>query len=130
MRTLEPQSFASALKNAFAARASACGHQVTMSDLYAMGFNPVSGRHNFSTVAQPAGYRQHDEEAFVPVHDGFVAELSTVMNRSTLYRWTAPIPCLKGLAICHADHSHISSPLWGVESRGRRSAAAEEGLSG
>jgi NAD(P)H dehydrogenase (quinone) len=77
----EPNSFVSALKNAFVERATACGHQVTISDLYAMGFNPVSGRHNFSTVAQPAVYRQQDEEAFATAHDGFVAELSTEMTK-------------------------------------------------
>ena len=32
----EPHCFVSALRNAFAARASACGHQVTISDLCAI----------------------------------------------------------------------------------------------
>jgi len=58
----EPRSFISPLKGCVAARPEACGHQVVTSDLYAMGFNPVSGRHNFSTVASAVLYRQQDEE--------------------------------------------------------------------
>jgi NAD(P)H dehydrogenase (quinone) len=77
----EPRSFVSALKDAFAARLAACGHQVMTSDLYAMGFNPVSGRHNFSTVASAVLYRQQDEELFATEHAGFVPELALEMEK-------------------------------------------------
>lgn len=77
----EPRSFVSALKDAFAARAAACGHQVMTSDLYAMGFNPVSGRRNFSTVASAVLCRQHDEELFATKHAGFVPELAIEMEK-------------------------------------------------
>ena len=40
------------------------GHQVMASDPYATGFNPVSGRHNFSTVASAGLYHQQDKEVF------------------------------------------------------------------
>src|SRR5262245_56516396 len=73
--------FVCALKDAFVARATACGHQVVTSDLYAVGFNPVSGRHNFSTVASAWLYRQQDEEMFASKHAGFVPELALEMEK-------------------------------------------------
>jgi len=38
----EPQSFCAALKDEAAATLAAAGHEVVVSDLYAMGFNPAS----------------------------------------------------------------------------------------
>lgn len=29
------------------------GHEIKVSDLYKMNFNPISGRHNFTTVKDP-----------------------------------------------------------------------------
>ncbi|REH36765.1 NAD(P)H dehydrogenase (quinone) [Paraperlucidibaca baekdonensis] len=45
----EPQSFTSALKDAAVADLSAAGHSVVVSDLYAMGFNPVASAADFGS---------------------------------------------------------------------------------
>ncbi|AZO28938.1 NAD(P)H-dependent oxidoreductase [Mesorhizobium sp. M1B.F.Ca.ET.045.04.1.1] len=59
----EPYSFNGALTRAAQGALSAAGHEVVVSDLYAMGFNPVSDRRNFTTVRDPNYYRQQSEEA-------------------------------------------------------------------
>jgi putative NADPH-quinone reductase len=57
----EPLSFSSALKNRAVEVLSGQGHKVDVSDLYAMRFEPVSGRHNFTTV-RDAGYLKQQQE--------------------------------------------------------------------
>lgn len=49
----EPASFTSAMKNAAVADLTAAGHQVVVSDLYAMRFNPVAGPEDFGTRGNP-----------------------------------------------------------------------------
>jgi NAD(P)H dehydrogenase (quinone) len=52
----EPASFNGAMTRAATAALAGAGHEALVSDLYAMGFNPVSGRHNFMpprTMASP-----------------------------------------------------------------------------
>lgn len=43
----EPKSFCGALRDKAVEVLTAQGHEVTVSDLYAMGFNPVAGWHDF-----------------------------------------------------------------------------------
>ena len=45
----EPQSFTSALKDAAVAELTAAGHEVVVSDLYAMNFNPVASAADFGS---------------------------------------------------------------------------------
>ena len=45
----EPQSFTSAMKDAAVADFTAAGHQVVVSDLYAMNWNPVASAADFGT---------------------------------------------------------------------------------
>ncbi|TIT69787.1 MAG: NAD(P)H-dependent oxidoreductase, partial [Mesorhizobium sp.] len=59
----EPKSFNGALTRTAQEALSASGHEVVVSDLYAMGFNPVSDRRNFTAVRDPNYYRQQVEEA-------------------------------------------------------------------
>jgi len=47
----ESTSFAGALKNVAVSALTAAGHRVEVSDLYAEGFNPVAGRHDFENAA-------------------------------------------------------------------------------
>src|SRR5215472_10600478 len=54
----EPMSFSGAMTRTATAALADAGHEVVVSDLYAIGFNPVSGRHNFTTVSDPDYYRQ------------------------------------------------------------------------
>lgn len=48
-----------------------CGHEVKTTDLYAMNFNPVSGRKNFKTVKNNVHFNQQSEEVFANEHDTF-----------------------------------------------------------
>jgi NAD(P)H dehydrogenase (quinone) len=57
------------------------GHEVLISDLYAMGFNPVSDRRNFLTVHNPLYYRQQAEEAHAAEIDGFANDIRQEMDK-------------------------------------------------
>jgi NAD(P)H dehydrogenase (quinone) len=90
----EPQSFCSAL----AARARLVleegGHQVTVSDLYAMGFNPVSSRANFKTVKDPNYLKLQAEERHAAATGGFAPDLQAEMDkvsRADLLLFTFPL---------------------------------------
>lgn len=60
---------------------TAAGHEVEVSDLYAMGFDPVSDRRNFVTIANPDELRQQAEEALASANDGFVPDLQVEMDK-------------------------------------------------
>jgi NAD(P)H dehydrogenase (quinone) len=77
----EPTSFNGAMARAGAAALEAAGHEVIVSDLYAMGFDPVSDRRNFTTVADPDRLEQQAEEAFASRHDGFEPALQAEMDK-------------------------------------------------
>ena len=77
----EPQSFNSAMTREATQALRAAGHDVDISDLYAMGFNPVSDRRNFVTVHNPQYYRQQSEEAYAAAHDGFAADIQAEMDK-------------------------------------------------
>jgi NAD(P)H dehydrogenase (quinone) len=49
----EPGSFCTALRDAAVDTLTAAGHQVVVSDLYAMGFNPVAGAADFGDRKNP-----------------------------------------------------------------------------
>jgi len=49
----EPQSFNGAMFRTAQATLRVAGHTVTVSDLYAMKFDPVSDRRNFTSVKDP-----------------------------------------------------------------------------
>ncbi|WP_210214002.1 MULTISPECIES: NAD(P)H-dependent oxidoreductase [unclassified Mesorhizobium] len=59
----------------------AAGHEVVVSDLYAMGFNPVSDRRNFTTVRDANYYHQQTEEANAAAHDGFAPDIQAEMDK-------------------------------------------------
>ncbi len=50
----EPQSFNGAMKDLAVQTLTEAGHQVTVSDLYAMNFDPVGGRADFTRPSNPA----------------------------------------------------------------------------
>lgn len=77
----EARSFNAAMTNIAATTLAAAGHAVVVSDLYAMGFNPVSDRHNFLSEADPDYYRQQAEEVHASRNHGFVPELQAEMNK-------------------------------------------------
>lgn len=77
----EPDSFNGALTRAACAALAAAGDEVVVSDLYAMGFDPVSDRRNFTTVRDARRLKQQDEESHASANDGFVAELRAEMDK-------------------------------------------------
>ena len=77
----EPKSFNGAMTRTAVAVLTEAGHEVQVSDLYAMGFDPVSGRHNFTTVLDPEYYKQQLEEAHAAAHDGFAPELQAEQDK-------------------------------------------------
>ena len=77
----EPKSFNGAMTRTAVEALIADGHDVRISDLYAMDFDPVSNRHNFTTIQNPDYYRQQAEEAHAATHDGFALELQEEMDK-------------------------------------------------
>src|ERR1019366_2769397 len=58
----EHRSFNGAMFRTAVETLSAAGHQVRTSDLHAMSFDPVSGRHNFLTAKDPDYFKQQIED--------------------------------------------------------------------
>jgi NAD(P)H dehydrogenase (quinone) len=77
----EPTSFCGALKDAAVETIQALGHVATVSDLYGEGFNPVAGRHDFSTVANPARFHYQTEQLHAAAQGAFSAELKREQER-------------------------------------------------
>jgi NAD(P)H dehydrogenase (quinone) len=77
----EPQSFNGAMTREAEAALRSAGHEVVISDLYAMNFDPVSDRRNFVTVKDPARLRQQTEEAYAAEHEGFAPDIQAEMDK-------------------------------------------------
>ena len=77
----EPKSFNGALTRTAVDALAGAGHETVVSDLYAMGFDPVSDRRNFTTVLDAATYRQQAEEGHAAAHDGFAPEVQAEMDK-------------------------------------------------
>ena len=72
----EPNSFNAALTAAAVDWFSGQGDGVTVSDLYAMNFDPVSDRRNFLTTRDPVYYKQQIEEMHASQTDGFSPDIT------------------------------------------------------
>jgi len=77
----EPSSFCGALKAAAIEEIEAAGHTVTVSDLYGEGFNPVAGRHDFMSVAEPDRFHYQTEQARAAAADAFAPDLKREQAR-------------------------------------------------
>jgi NAD(P)H dehydrogenase (quinone) len=77
----EPTSFNGSLTREAVAALSAGGHEVVVSDLYAMGFDAVSDRRNFLTVKDSGRLRQQTEEAYASEQNGYVPALQAEMDK-------------------------------------------------
>jgi NAD(P)H dehydrogenase (quinone) len=77
----EPKSFNGAMTREAVKALASAGHQTEVSDLYAMGFNPVSDRRNFTTVADPDYLKQQAEEAHAAALGGFAADVRAEMDK-------------------------------------------------
>lgn len=72
----EPRSFTGALRDAAADEIGAGGHACDVSDLFQMGFNPVAGRHDFSSVADTARFHYQSEQGKAAAESAFSAEIA------------------------------------------------------
>jgi NAD(P)H dehydrogenase (quinone) len=77
----EPKSFTSALARTAAETFTEQGHRVDFSDLYAMKFDPVSDRRNFTMVGDPNFFKQQQEELYAAEHLGFAPEIEAEMQK-------------------------------------------------
>jgi len=77
----EPRSFSSALAKAAGESLAAQGHKVVYSDLYAMRFDPVSDRRNFTTTVDAEYFKQQKEEVHASGHAGFAADIEVEMQK-------------------------------------------------
>lgn len=77
----EPASFCAAMLETTVATLRAAGHTVAVSDLHAMGFDPVSDRRNFTTVADASRLRLQAEESHASAVGGYVPELRAEMDK-------------------------------------------------
>lgn len=69
----EPQSMNGAMFTTAVNTLTKAGHEVQVSNLYAMQFNPVSDRANFTSVNNPGYFKQQNEEVYASQVKGFTA---------------------------------------------------------
>jgi NAD(P)H dehydrogenase (quinone) len=77
----EPRSFNGALVAAARSHLLALGHQVEVSDLYAMDWEARSGRGNFTSTLDPAYFKQQLEEAHAAETSGFSADIAAEIEK-------------------------------------------------
>lgn len=77
----EPQSFSSALCKQAASTLETAGHDVVVSDLWGMGFDPVSDRRNFTTSKDPDYLKQQVEETYASETNGFAADIEAELTK-------------------------------------------------
>ena len=77
----EPRSFSGALTTHAREKLFAAGHEVVVSDLNAMHFDPVSDRRNFTTLADAHYLKQQAEEQYASQHDGFAPDVEREIRK-------------------------------------------------
>ncbi len=77
----EPTSFSAALVDRAVVALREAGHVVTVSDLYKESFNPLAGRHDFSTVADPKRFHYQSEQALAARNGAFAPEIAREQAR-------------------------------------------------
>jgi len=77
----EPTSFSGALKDRAVAALARAGHTVAVSDLYAERFDPVAGRHDFTTVADPDRFHYQSEQELAARSGSFSPEIRREQDR-------------------------------------------------
>ncbi len=90
----EQQSFNAALFRTAVATLSAAGHEVKTSDLYAMRFDPVSGRQNFLGAKDPDYFKQQAEELYATETFGFAEDVENEIQKlewCELMIWQFPL---------------------------------------
>lgn len=90
----EPQSMNGAMFTTAVDTLTNAGHEVQVSDLYAMQFNPVSDRTNFTSAHDPAFYKQQLEEIHATKVNGFAPDIAEEQRKVAwcdLMIWQFPL---------------------------------------
>lgn len=90
----EPKSFNGALFDTAVRTLREAGHTVATSDLYRIGFNPVSDRHNFTTVKDAEFLKLQLEETHATEHHSFAPQLEAEIAKieaADLMIWQFPL---------------------------------------
>jgi len=90
----EPKSFNGAMFRAAQETLQGAGHLVAVSDLYAMKFDPVSDRRNFTTVKDPGFFKQQIEEMHATDVGGFAPDIEAELRKMEgcdLMIWQFPL---------------------------------------
>lgn len=90
----ERRSFSGAMADAAVETLTALGHQVVVSDLYRLGFDPVSDRRNYTAAKDPDYYKQQVEEDHATETSGFAPEIEAEiakMEAADLMIWQFPL---------------------------------------
>ncbi len=91
----EPKSFNGAMRDMAVSALREYGHTVEVSDLYAMRFNPVGGKHDFTALADPDYFKYGVEQTKATEARTFAADV--VAEQEKLF---------------HADFLIFQFPLW------------------
>jgi len=77
----EPKSFNGALTEKARHHLVGSGHEVVVSDLYAMGWQARSDRANFTSIADADYFKQQSEEATATERSGFAADIAAEQEK-------------------------------------------------
>ncbi len=77
----ESQSFCSSLKNEAVSYFQSQGAEVKVSDLYAMGFNPVGDKHDFKQLQHPDFFKYQMEQVHAHQNNLFMPDVKTEMDK-------------------------------------------------
>jgi len=90
----EPDSFNAALARTATGTLRGTGHDVRTSELYQMHFDPVSDRHNFTSVKDAAYLRLQQEELHATAVGGFAPDIEEELQKlewCDLMIWQFPL---------------------------------------
>lgn len=90
----EPKSFNKAMFRAAQETLQSQGHEVRTSDLFVMGFDPVSSRNNFTTVKNRTYLKLQLEELHASENNGFFPEIKKEIEKlewCDMMIWQFPI---------------------------------------
>jgi len=77
----EPRSFNAALKDTAVRVLTQAGHSVTVSDLYAMKFDPTGGSHDFTERANPDFFKYGQEQIVASERGTFVEQVAAEQRK-------------------------------------------------
>lgn len=77
----EPKSFNGAMRDVAVSVLQEMGNSVEVSDLYAKGFNPVGGKHDFTKLADPHFFKYGVEQTHATEAGSFAADVAAEQQK-------------------------------------------------